>query len=120
MNCTRCRREIAGYSNYCYFCGEKQEVETARGGVRDERRLMRSSTDVKIAGVCAGFAEYFGWDPTVVRILWVVLTLTPIPVFPGVIGYFVAWLVMPVAPRLLAVPAPSAAVSGPGTGTVSV
>lgn len=68
---------------------------------------MRSATDVKIAGVCAGFAEYFDMDPTVVRLLWALLTIMPVPFFPGVIGYLVAWIVMPVAP--LPIPAQAAA-----------
>ncbi len=40
-----------------------------------EKRLYRSN-DRKIFGVCGGVAEYFGWDPTVVRVLWVVFTLS--------------------------------------------
>ena len=37
-----------------------------------EKKLYRSN-DRKLFGVCGGIAEYFGWDPTVVRILWVVI-----------------------------------------------
>jgi len=51
----------------------------------------------KIAGVCAGFARYFGLDVTLVRILWIVLTVWPLPLF-GVISYIVAWIVMPKDP----------------------
>ena len=40
-----------------------------------EKRLHRSLTDRKIAGVCGGIAEYLGWDTTLVRLLWVILTL---------------------------------------------
>jgi len=67
---------------------------------------MRSATDMKVAGVCAGFAEYFDMDPTVMRLLWAILTIMPVPFFPGVIGYLVAWIVMPVAP--LPIPAQTA------------
>jgi phage shock protein PspC (stress-responsive transcriptional regulator) len=59
------------------------------------RRLRRSATDVQIAGVCGGIAEYFGVDPTVVRVLWAVLTLFPGAIVLGVIAYLLAWLVMP-------------------------
>jgi phage shock protein C len=110
MSCTRCQREIAEYSNYCYFCGARQGAHAPVSGAapRGEKRLMRSSTDVKVAGVCAGFAEYFGWDPTVVRLIWVVLTIMPVPI-SGLIGYLVAWVVVPVAPLPLpAVTAPNA------------
>jgi phage shock protein C len=58
---------------------------------------MRSATDVKLAGVCAGFAEYLDWDVTLVRLLWAILTLFS-GCFPGVVGYIICWIVMPVAP----------------------
>ncbi len=58
----------------------------------NKKRLYKSDTDVKIAGVCAGIAEYFDIDPTIVRLAWVLFTLFG---GAGIIGYFVAWLVMP-------------------------
>ncbi|MDR3446132.1 MULTISPECIES: PspC domain-containing protein [Dyella] len=57
-----------------------------------EKRLHRSLTDRKIAGVCGGVAEYLGWDSTLVRLLWVVLTLLG---GSGVLIYIVLWIVMP-------------------------
>jgi phage shock protein C len=98
MHCQSCQREIAEYSNYCYYCGARQSVGTAPMGAQPVKRLMRSSTDKKIAGVCAGIADYFDWDPTLVRVLWVLLVLMPVPIFPGIIGYIVAWIVIPEAP----------------------
>ena len=53
--------------------------------------------EAKIAGVCAGFARYFALDVTLVRVLWVVLTVCPVPTF-GVVAYIVAWIVMPKDP----------------------
>jgi phage shock protein PspC (stress-responsive transcriptional regulator) len=50
--------------------------------------------EAKVGGVCAGFARYFGIDVTLVRILWVVLTVLPVP-FCGFIAYIVCWIVMP-------------------------
>jgi phage shock protein C len=47
--------------------------------------------DRMIAGVCAGFARYLGVDVTLVRILWVVLSFSGV----GLIGYIVAWIIMP-------------------------
>jgi phage shock protein PspC (stress-responsive transcriptional regulator) len=61
------------------------------------RRLFRSATDVRIAGVCAGIAEYFDVDPTIVRLLWALLTLVPGAIVLGVFAYGIAWLVMPQA-----------------------
>ncbi len=108
MNCTNCRREIADYSNFCYFCGVRQSAPPAPGTAPWQgKRLMRSSTDVKIAGVCAGVAEYLDCDVTLVRVLWAVLTIMPVPVL-GVVAYIVSWIVMPVAPLPVPHTAPEA------------
>jgi phage shock protein PspC (stress-responsive transcriptional regulator) len=50
--------------------------------------------EAKIGGVCAGFARYFGVDVTLVRVLWLALTIFPVPCF-GAIAYIVCWIVMP-------------------------
>ncbi len=60
-----------------------------------EKKLYRSSTDKKLAGVCAGFAEYFNLDSTLVRVLWGVATIFA---GAGLIAYIVAALLMPVKP----------------------
>jgi phage shock protein PspC (stress-responsive transcriptional regulator) len=59
------------------------------------KRLMRSTTDVKIAGVCGGIAEYFGVDPTPIRLLWVILSILLGAVIGGIIAYLVAWIIIP-------------------------
>ena len=59
------------------------------------KRLTRSRTDGKIAGVCAGFADYFDVDVTFVRAVWLALSIVPGAVIGGVIAYFVVWMVMP-------------------------
>ena len=55
--------------------------------------LRRSRSNRWIAGVCGGLAERLGWSPTVVRILWLVITL--IPVLPGLPAYLLLWLLVP-------------------------
>jgi phage shock protein PspC (stress-responsive transcriptional regulator) len=105
MICTHCQRDIADYSNFCYFCGAPQHV-SPDSPARACKRLMRSTTDRKIAGVCGGVAEYFEIDSAIVRMIWVVVVLLPIPFVPAFIGYFVAWLVMPEAPRPARIPQP--------------
>jgi len=60
-----------------------------------EKRLHRSRNDRKLAGVCGGIAEYYGWDPTLVRVAWIVLTLLG---GSGILIYLIMWLVMPEAP----------------------
>jgi Putative stress-responsive transcriptional regulator len=59
-----------------------------------DKRLLRSRSDRRLAGVCAGIAEYFGWDPTLVRVGWIVLTLLG---GSGILLYLIMWLVMPEA-----------------------
>ena len=56
------------------------------------KRLQRSRINRTIAGVCGGIAEYYGWDPTLVRVAWIVLTLLG---GSGILLYLVMWLVMP-------------------------
>lgn len=73
------------------------------------RRLRRSVTDTKIAGVCGGIAEYFRVDATAVRMLWVLLSIWPGAVVCGVIAYVVAWIIMPTAPLALPEPTSTAA-----------
>ena len=58
----------------------------------DTKKLARSSNKM-IAGVCAGIAEYFGWDVTLVRIVYALATL--LTAFCGVILYLAMWIVMP-------------------------
>ncbi|MDL2222186.1 PspC domain-containing protein [Parabacteroides sp. OttesenSCG-928-N08] len=57
-----------------------------------KKRLTRSNNKM-IAGVCAGIADYFGWDPTIVRIAYTLLSF--FTVFAGVLCYLVLWMVMP-------------------------
>jgi|Deesub1362B_J571_1020462.scaffolds.fasta_scaffold01135_2 phage shock protein PspC (stress-responsive transcriptional regulator) len=59
-----------------------------------QKKLYRSRTDRKIAGVCGGLGEYFGIDPTIVRVLWAVLTVVT-SLFIGIIVYIVMALVVP-------------------------
>lgn len=56
------------------------------------KRFQRSSDQRLLAGVCGGISEYFGWEPTIVRIVFVVLTALG---FSGVFVYILAWLIMP-------------------------
>jgi phage shock protein PspC (stress-responsive transcriptional regulator) len=59
------------------------------------KRLTRSRTEVKIAGVCGGLADYFEVDVVLVRTLWLVLSIVPGAIIGGVLAYIAAWLLMP-------------------------
>lgn len=56
--------------------------------------LLRSRDSRILAGICGGFAEWLGWNPTLVRILFVIVSLAS-AAFPGLIVYLVAWVLMP-------------------------
>jgi phage shock protein PspC (stress-responsive transcriptional regulator) len=82
------------------------EENPAQAAAARARRLMRSATDNKLAGVCGGIAQYLGVDSTLVRLVWVILTVVPLAFVGGILIYLIAWFVMPLAPREL--PAASA------------
>ena len=60
--------------------------------------LQLSRRHRKIAGVCGGLAEWLDWDPTVVRVLYVLVSVLS-AAFPGILVYVILWLVVPRAPR---------------------
>ncbi|GAC1688286.1 MAG: hypothetical protein PVS2B2_27050 [Candidatus Acidiferrum sp.] len=111
MTCPNCQKEIASGSAFCYSCGAKQP-QTGSAGVSPapahSKKLMRSSTDKKIGGVCAGLADYFDLDPTIIRLVWVLAFF-----FGGAGGlvYLVLWIVLPEAPAQLNVSAHSSGVT---------
>jgi phage shock protein C len=97
MFCTKCGIELKEQDKFCNECG----MATGRGAPPANHttpRLSRPVREGKIAGVCAGFARHFGLDVTLVRVLWLVLSVWPVPVF-GVVAYIVAWVVMPKDPE---------------------
>lgn len=55
---------------------------------------MKRSSDKMIAGVCAGIAEHFGWDTTLVRVAYVLLSIFSAG-FPGLLVYIILWFIMP-------------------------
>ena len=65
--------------------------------VNGSNPLRRSRRHRMIAGVCGGLAEWLGWDPTLVRVLYVVGSILSVA-FPGLLVYVVLWLVMPESP----------------------
>jgi phage shock protein PspC (stress-responsive transcriptional regulator) len=77
-----------------------------------DRRLRRSTTDRQIAGVCGGMAEYFDTDATLVRLIWVVLSIFGGAVIGGVIAYALAWLIIPNAAASMSTVVPASSVQG--------
>ena len=60
----------------------------------DPARPLRRSRQRLLAGVCGGLADWLGWDRTLVRVLFVLISILS-AAFPGIIVYVVLWLVMP-------------------------
>lgn len=92
MYCNYCGKVIQDDANLCGYCGKRVE------GVIARERLVRPRRDRKIAGVCAGFAEYFDLDVTLIRIVWAVCVVCG---GVGALAYFVAWIIIPEEPLLL-------------------
>ena len=103
MFCTRCGTGLDERNFYCGHCGAR----TARAPQpMIPEPLMRSATDRKISGVCGGLAKYTAMDPTIMRILWLLLLFGLPPA--GLLGYIAAWILMPMEPvRVYATPVPA-------------
>jgi phage shock protein C len=91
MYCTSCGNALKEDDRYCSQCGRSTTTGAPAPPV-SARRLVRPIHKKKIAGVCAGFADYLGVDLTLMRIIWLCAAL-----FTGVgfLAYLVCWIVMP-------------------------
>jgi phage shock protein C len=94
MYCNACGKVIAEDGRFCSYCGNVVGVPP------NPKKLMRSRADRKIGGVCAGLANYLELDTSLVRILWFFITLA-CGIFPGIIAYVLAWIIIPEEPFLL-------------------
>ncbi|MEX0887170.1 MAG: PspC domain-containing protein [Phycisphaeraceae bacterium] len=61
------------------------------------RPLQRSSRNIMIGGVCAGIAAWLGWDVTLVRVLYAIVTAIT-GFVPGIVAYVALWIIMPMEP----------------------
>jgi phage shock protein C len=102
MICVNCQKRITDGSNFCYNCGAKQPASPSFGADWDaggKKRLVRSSTDKKIAGICGGLADYFDIDATILRICWLLAFLCA---GTGLLAYIILWIALPIAPTGIA------------------
>ena len=60
-------------------------------------KLYRSKKNRIVAGVCGGIGEYFKIDPTLVRLLWLFITMVSAGV-GGLVAYIIAWIIIPEEP----------------------
>jgi len=62
--------------------------------LNEPKRLKRSEAERMIAGICGGLAKYFTVDPTILRVLFVLLTIFT-AVVPGIVSYIIMWIIVP-------------------------
>ena len=86
MYCNQCGKQNPDDARICAHCGAPV------AGVAGERRLVRPRAGRRIAGVCAGLAEYYDWNLTALRVLWLILFFLA---GTGGLLYLILWIVMP-------------------------
>ena len=59
-----------------------------------QKKLYRSNTDKKLAGVCGGLADYINIDPTIIRVIWALVSLSG----AGLVAYLICALIIPEKP----------------------
>jgi phage shock protein C len=89
MYCTKCGSELRADDCYCSRCGNRTENCDQPEG---PRTLLLDKRRRKIAGVCAGFARYFGMDVVLMRVLWLGIALAT---GVGFLVYLAAWIIIP-------------------------
>jgi phage shock protein C len=93
MHCNACGATIAEDGRFCSYCGKLVGVAPMA------KKLMRSRADRKVGGVCAGLAQHLDLDTSLVRILWVFITLAS-GILPGIVAYVLGWIIIPEEPEL--------------------
>jgi phage shock protein C len=74
----------------------KFEISGMRGASMAKiKKLYRSGNDRILGGVCGGIAEYLEVDPTLIRLIWILLALNGV----GILGYLIAWVLIPRNPN---------------------
>jgi phage shock protein C len=101
--CSACGVSLPGGARFCSACGKPVTVPGVANSTQSDwsRLSVRPRSGRKLAGVCRGLANQYGWDVTLTRVIAVVLAIMVFPV--GLVSYGLLWLMMPDEP--LALPA---------------
>ncbi len=94
MHCPHCGKEIAPGVNFCPACGQNLNVQQAAyGAATPQPRIVRPRENRMAAGVLAGFAQRYGWDLGLTRVVFCVISFFTFPFGP--IAYLIAWVMLP-------------------------
>ena len=120
MFCRQCGKQMDPAARFCPLCGAVRKdtaASTSFGAAsRPGTQLLRSRSRRMIAGVCGGFADHYGWDLNLVRIVTVVITLvTGVTLF----AYIAAWIIIPDGQYALPFGAPPPPVPPASSATAS-
>jgi phage shock protein C len=104
MFCTQCGNKVDLSSRFCPSCGAPVNASAPPpppppGYHPMAPRLTRSRDNRMIAGVCAGFAQHYGWDLNLVRVVTALVSF--FSGGTGVLVYLIAWVIIPEAPYAL-------------------
>ena len=106
MYCNYCGKAIQEDAHVCAYCGKCVGVHPM------QKKLIRPRSERKIAGVALAFANYFEMDVSLIRVVWLLVTIFG---GTGLPAYIVCWIVIPSEPQ---VKAEAAQTASPQTGSV--
>jgi phage shock protein C len=99
MFCPICGKSLERDAHFCSNCGAAVASAAPPPSYPLAGKLVRPRHPRMIAGVCAGFAEHYHWDISLVRVVAVLLAIFPCGL--GGLAYLAAWIIIPEAPYTL-------------------